>query len=74
MTARFWRKKINRRILSGHQGLVVWWSIGPRQMSSRSVTNEQIDLDAQGQDVENPRRHRIAGRLLRASSTHGQPT
>jgi hypothetical protein len=23
MTARFWRKKINRRILSGHQGLVV---------------------------------------------------
>jgi hypothetical protein len=48
MTPRFWRKKINRRILSGHQGLVVWWSIGPRQTSSRSVTNEQIDWMLKG--------------------------
>ena len=48
MTTRFWRKKINRRILSGHQGLVVWWSIGPRQTSSRTVTQLADRLAAQG--------------------------
>ena len=31
-------EKISRRILSGDQAMLVWWSIGPACMSSRIVT------------------------------------
>jgi hypothetical protein len=36
-------KKISRRILSGDQGMLVWWSIGAGvHVESRSHANEQI--------------------------------
>jgi quercetin dioxygenase-like cupin family protein len=36
-------EKISRRILSGDQGMVVWWSIGAGvHVESHSHTNEQI--------------------------------
>jgi hypothetical protein len=36
-------EKISRRILSGDQGMIVWWASGLASMSSRTVTqNEQI--------------------------------
>ena len=31
-------EKISRRVLSGDQGMIIWWSIGAGVESSRTVT------------------------------------
>ena len=48
-------EKISRRILSGSQGMIVWWSIRAGvHVEPHSHTNEQI-VCAQGKDGVPPR-------------------
>jgi hypothetical protein len=54
-------ERINRRILSGDQGMISWWSIGAGvHVEPHSHPNEQIVWMLQGQNGVPPRQ-RTAG-------------
>ena len=54
-------ENISRRILSGDQGMLVWWSIGTGvHMDSHSHANEQIVWMLEG-EMGVPSRKRTAG-------------
>ena len=64
-------EKISRRVLSGDQGMIVWWSIGAGvHVEPHSHANEQIVWMLEGQDGVSPR-ERTAG--LRPWRRRGRP-
>ena len=61
-------EKVSRRILSGDQGMIVWWSIGAGvHVEPHSHPNEQIVWMLKGK-MEFPPRKRTAG--LRPGRRH----
>jgi quercetin dioxygenase-like cupin family protein len=58
-------ERINRRILSGDQGMISWWSIGAGvHVEPHSHPNEQIVWMLQGQNGVPPRQRTAQGDVI----------
>ena len=54
-------ERISRRILSGDQGMIVWWSIGAGvHVEPHSHANEQIVWMLTGKNMTEPETHAVA--------------